>query len=264
MSIRITITGDLGSGKSTICSILSKMTGVEAFSTGKVQRRIAEKYGMSTTELNIYMETHPELDHEIDDELTRLAAEQQDVIIDSRLAWHFAADTFKVQAIVDATIAAERIMGDDRGKAESYASLDDAIRQLVERTASENYRYQQLYGVNCQDEGNFDFIVDTSLASPDEAARAIMSAREDWAGGTPFAKLMLSPRKLLEPLDASALDEARVEEYAASIAAGEKLLGIVVKSQKDCFRVVEGSHRYAAYLKCGTALIPCDLRKQGS
>ena len=67
MSGIISLTGDLGSGKSTVSTILCKQLHYEYIYTGQIQRRIAERYAMTTNELNVYAETHPEIDREIDD-----------------------------------------------------------------------------------------------------------------------------------------------------------------------------------------------------
>ena len=63
---KISLAGDLGSGKSTVANILISRLGAEYYSTGAIVRAIAEERGMTVTELNKYMETHPEIDHEID------------------------------------------------------------------------------------------------------------------------------------------------------------------------------------------------------
>jgi cytidylate kinase len=62
----ISITGDLGSGKSTVSDLLLKSLNYEYIYTGKIQREIARRYNMTTLELNQYSETHPEIDEEID------------------------------------------------------------------------------------------------------------------------------------------------------------------------------------------------------
>ena len=55
--MHITITGNLGSGKSTICNILKEKYQFEIYSTGKVQRKLAEDMGMTTLEFNQLMRT---------------------------------------------------------------------------------------------------------------------------------------------------------------------------------------------------------------
>lgn len=65
-SMKISLAGDLGSGKSTVGRIIGEKCGLEFYSTGTIQRKIALERGMTTYELNRYMEDHPEIDDEID------------------------------------------------------------------------------------------------------------------------------------------------------------------------------------------------------
>jgi CMP/dCMP kinase len=176
-NIIITITGDLGSGKSTVCDIIEAKYGFKRYSTGRLQRAIAEKYGMDTLELNKYAETHPEIDQEIDDGLRALSHAREDMIIDSRLAWHFVPDSYKVFLAVDIREAAKRVMADQgRGAVEHYKDLDDAVERLRARKESENSRYKQLYDVDCSDLGNYDLVIDSTLLSPDEIAGMIIAS----------------------------------------------------------------------------------------
>ena len=59
---RISLAGDLGSGKSTVGKLLSSMLGIEKFTVGTAQRELAEKMKMTPVELNRYMEDNPEID----------------------------------------------------------------------------------------------------------------------------------------------------------------------------------------------------------
>ena len=93
-NVKISLAGDLGSGKSTVGKILAPLFGAEIYSTGTIQRGIALQMGMSTLELNRYMETHPEIDGMIDDGLRALEKEEKNLIIDSRMAWHFVPSSF--------------------------------------------------------------------------------------------------------------------------------------------------------------------------
>ena len=106
---KISLAGDLGSGKSTVAKILLAELGAEYYSTGSIVRSIAERMGMEIGELNVYMETHPEIDTEIDDGLVALASDPRALIIDSRMAWHFTAGTFKIYLSTDIEVASARI-----------------------------------------------------------------------------------------------------------------------------------------------------------
>ena len=66
---KISLTGDLGSGKSTVCKIISEKIGAEIISIGSIQRAMAKEMGMTTYEFNSYMESHPEYDKILDDKL---------------------------------------------------------------------------------------------------------------------------------------------------------------------------------------------------
>ena len=48
----MSITGKLGSGKSTVCNILKDKYGFEIFSTGTINREYARSIGVTTLELN--------------------------------------------------------------------------------------------------------------------------------------------------------------------------------------------------------------------
>ena len=50
---RISLAGDLGSGKSTVGAILKERFYADIISVGKIQREMAEKLGMNTTQYNI-------------------------------------------------------------------------------------------------------------------------------------------------------------------------------------------------------------------
>jgi cytidylate kinase len=122
------------------------------------------------------METHPEIDEEIDTELTKIGQRDEGMVLDSRMAWHFVPDSFKVFLSVRLEAAAKRVMKDERGSVECYCSLEEAMNKLVERKQSENLRYNTKYGVDCTKSSNYDLIIDTTEITPEEVAQRIMAA----------------------------------------------------------------------------------------
>ena len=173
--IKISVTGDLGSGKSTVCRYLKENFGLNVYSIGLIQRSLAVKYNMDVCAFNKYMETHPEIDEEIDAELTEIGKRDEDMVLDSRMAWHFVPESFKVFLSVDLDAAARRIMTDQRGTVESYTTMEEAKNKLIERKRSENMRYITKYGVDCSKPENYDLIINTTDISPEQVAKAIMS-----------------------------------------------------------------------------------------
>lgn len=172
----ISITGKLGSGKSTICGILSERYGFEIFSTGSINREVARKLGITTLELNERLKIDHSLDDEIDSTVTRLSIEKKDekLIFDSRMAWHFAKDTFKIFLTIDPMEAARRVMLNQRGSEERYESVEDACEGLIKRGNVERERFIQIYGVDYFDNNNYNLIVDTTSRTPEEIVSIIM------------------------------------------------------------------------------------------
>lgn len=197
--MHITISGRLGSGKSTVCRILADKYGYEIYSTGKIHRQIAAEKGLSALEMNNLMATDLSFDHMIDDAVTRISRENADrtLVFDSRMAWHFACDSFKVFMHIDPAIAARRVMRDDRGEVEKYTDLDDARRQLLARATAENTRYKRIYGADNLDYGNFDLIVDSATISPEALAELILAEFRKYCQSP---ERYSSPRLMLSPL----------------------------------------------------------------
>lgn len=178
----ISITGRLGSGKSTVCGILRDKYGFEIFSTGTINREFARSLGITTLELNERLKTDPGLDKQIDGTVTRLSIEKKDekLIFDSRMAWHFAKNTFKIFLTIDPMEAARRVMLNQRGAEERYESIDDACEGLLKRGKVERERFIQIYGVDYFDHNNYDLIVDTTSRTPDEIVKIIMDNFESY------------------------------------------------------------------------------------
>ena len=176
--MQISITGKLGSGKSTVCKMIRDRYDYEIFSTGAIQREVAREMGISTLELNKRMKQDQSLDTRIDEATTRLSRERRDcrLIFDSRMAWHFAEDTFKIFLTVDPTVAAQRVMANPRDSEERYRSVEEARDKLVERSRVEQSRFRGLYGVDYCDYGNYNLVVDSSARTPEEIVDIIWEA----------------------------------------------------------------------------------------
>lgn len=192
--MHIAISGRLGSGKSTVCKILADKYGFDIYSTGKIQRGIAEEMGITTLELNKMMVGDNQLDNIIDSAVAEISEKTTDkaIIFDSRMAFKFAKNAFTVYVYADMTVAARRVMGDSRGSVEKYESVEDAKAKLLARSLEENRRYKELYHVNNFDYQNYDLIVDSTYVSAEYLAEVIYSCYKSFEGknGT---KMLLSP-----------------------------------------------------------------------
>ncbi|MBE6645664.1 MAG: hypothetical protein E7612_09890 [Ruminococcaceae bacterium] len=256
MKDKISLAGDLGSGKSTVSDILIDRLGAEYYSTGAIVRSIAQKHGMSVVELNVYMETHPEIDHEIDDGLKALSDVDKLLIIDSRMAWHFTAGTFKVYLSVDAETSALRIMSANR-VGEHSATLEETVKQTKARRESEKKRYLTQYGVDIKDLSNYSLIIDTSNATPEEVADKLIEAFEDWKKDKDKKAAYVCPERLYYPDDSA--DGEKVGELSARLESGEAVPEVTVIEKDGDFYLESGLESALAYSFNMQTFIPVRL-----
>ena len=170
----ITLSGDIGSGKSSVAAELQKLTAFDIIGTGRIQRAIAERRGLTTLELNKISETDRSIDDEIDHFVIELGKIKDNLIIDSRLAWHFIPDAFKVYLSV---IGAERVFNAGRSD-ENNPSWEATLQNNMKRQASEDQRFHKLYDVHFRRYDNYDLIVDTSYTAPEAIACKIRDCFE--------------------------------------------------------------------------------------
>ncbi len=176
----ISITGDLGSGKSSVAKILCQQLGFEYFSTGSLQRKLAAEKGMNTLDMNKFSESTKDVDDYIDNHLRNIEADphpQSILILDSRLAWHFVPSSFKVFIKVDPRVAAQRVLADKvRSNEPDNKDVASTMASLKERMQSECRRFKEYYDIDYRNEANYDLVIDSSEQSAQAVATAIIRA----------------------------------------------------------------------------------------
>lgn len=185
---KITLTGDLGSGKSAVSRILCERTGFEYVSTGRIQRQLAQEMGLDTLEMNRRADTDPSIDQRIDGIFVELGKDPKGYVVDSRMAWFFLPQSFKVYLQADVQIAAARILGDPTRNSEQYASLEEAVEKISARKQSENARFLAKYGADSTNLNNFDLVIDTAQRSPEQVADLILEVMKMKAEGVDFER----------------------------------------------------------------------------
>ncbi len=170
---RISLAGDLGSGKSTVTEILLKRIPLTKVSVGKLFREVAEEHGMTPVEFNVFIQDHPEYDKAFDEKLASYDKVEGNFIFDSRMAFHFVPSAISFYLKVDLLESAKRITDEGR-RDESYSSIEEAIQKITQRRQSEILRYKQFYGVDITDMNNYDCVVDTTGLTPEQVADEIV------------------------------------------------------------------------------------------
>lgn len=159
--MRITLSGTLGSGKSTVGKELARRLGVRYISTGQIFRELGQISSLNALQTNLEAETNRALDDAVDDKVRELNKTTPEFVIDSRMAWHFVEGALRVFLGVTPETAAERIMADGSRATEQYASTEAALNGLRARRDSEIRRYRRLYNVDIEDVSNYDMSIIT-------------------------------------------------------------------------------------------------------
>ena len=177
----ISLAGDLGSGKSTVASLICEKLSCPIHRNGDYFRKLGMELGMSVTEFNEYVKEHPEIDTEIEKSARKAADENEKLVIDARLGWYAVPESFKVYLTVDINEAARRAFNDpNRKKSENFETLEEQKKDLEKRFKLENERYFNLYGVHKEDKANYDFVLDTTNITREEVVEIVIKAFEEW------------------------------------------------------------------------------------
>ncbi len=235
----ITINGQLGSGKSEICKILKNEYGFDVFHTGKIQRQYAAELGISTLELNELCNKDHSYDTIIDTKLVEYAEKERgnNVVFDSRMAWHFVKDTFKVHVLVSPEVAANRVFYNRVDAAEKYASKEDAMLGLINRRKVESERYERIYSAKMCEYRNYDLVLDTTLTSIRDEVKIILECAKHYFEKGEKA-VILAPTNMY-PTNMEIGEGIQVAKYDESIyiLSGHELVKQAIKEGKKTINV---------------------------
>lgn len=180
----ITISGSIGSGKTSAANRVAELLGYQRFSAGNVMRKMAADRGVTLGELTAEAVHNPAIDTEIDNAL-RAAGEGAKLVIDSRLGFHFIPDSFKVHIHLPQSVAVERIWQDTQSNpdraVEHTQSRTDLAEAIAFRTNAERRRYEELYGVTVDNPDQFDLCISSEILNLKQVSQAIVDAYRAWS-----------------------------------------------------------------------------------
>lgn len=260
----VAISGDLGSGKSTVTKALASKLGWRSVSTGEMQRTIAASRNLTTLELNHLAEEDFSVDSAVDAALKAIGENDDEVVLDSRMAWWFVPNALSVHVTVRPDVGDSRLLGRTDQKTEQYSSPEQAQRHRAQRAQSERERFSSFYGVDIQRLRNYDVIVDSTSATPAEIVEHLSRQYGD-ARSREGLELWLSPLNLLPSEIVQTLRD--LDDRAVELLSRAEFLvdhPIDVIYSYPYFQVVDGHKRLSAALKTGSTMIPARLVAEGS
>jgi len=179
--MKITISGTLGSGKSTVAKIVANKLRLKQYQSGGFMRQMATERGITLNELQSIAERNRNIDDEIDKRQKKLGREEDNFILEARLGYHFVPDSIKIYLKTSIKEAAKRILksmhakDEEREKEGLQKDEKEIIKSLNIRRESEKKRYQKLYNLDYEDENNYDLIIDTSHINAEQVSEIIIN-----------------------------------------------------------------------------------------
>jgi CMP/dCMP kinase len=235
----IVVNGDLGSGKSTVSTLLAQRLGIRRISVGDLYREMAHQRGVTALQLNLHAELDDKIDHYVDRLQSDIATSGERLVVDSRLAWFFFRDALKVNLITDPGVAADRALSRPGSSVESYASVAQARERLAQRSESERVRFIDRYGADKTRLRNYDLVCDSTRATPEDIVARVVEALAEPPDG---------PRLFIDP--------SRIHPGGhLGAGVGPVRLGYA----RPHFFVVDGHHAVATAAREGHPLVQATL-----
>ena len=168
--MKITIFGLPGAGKSTVGKALADKLGYVYMSSGNIFREMANNHNMSIYEFDEYARDNPKFDIELDKHVEKFGVENDNFVFESRLAWHFIPDSFKIKLLCEEDVAFKRISEREN------ISFDEAKSKTVKRSDTISNRYKNIYpNIKYPPEDLvFDLIIDNTYISVDKQLSEII------------------------------------------------------------------------------------------
>ncbi len=162
----IAISGQPGSGKTTVAREVARALGLRLRSSGSLFRELARKYGMELMEFHKYAEAHPEIDREVD-----AMALEEAKMGDAVLEGHLTAWVVRPYADICIYLKGAPEVRARRVALRDGRTFEEALREILEREELNKRRYKQIYSIDIADLAPFDLVVDTTYLSQADVAR---------------------------------------------------------------------------------------------
>lgn len=167
--MQITITGDAGSGKTTVGKMLAKKLNYQFYSLGQLARKQAKRRKITLQQWNELCKKNPAFDKIIDSQQQKLAKKDK-IVIDSRLGWKYLPKSYKIYLKTNINTAAKRILS-DRKKGKRKEEKADTLKQVVKELKQRENLQKRLYSGT---KPRFDLVLDTTRQSTAQTLKIIL------------------------------------------------------------------------------------------
>jgi cytidylate kinase len=170
----ITIGGKPGSGKTTAAKKAAEKLGYKHISIGDLRGRLAQKHGMTIDEFNKLGMKEEWTDKDTDKELEKLK-EEDNIVIDTWVGYHFIPDSIKIFLEVDYKEGAKRIFKNQRPDEPKKKTAEEVEKMIRKRVEDSRARYLKWYDTDILDKSNYDLVIDTTKLGKQEVVDRILN-----------------------------------------------------------------------------------------
>ncbi len=168
---KITIFGLAGTGKSSTAKRLADILGYEFKSSGNMFREMAAEANMTLNEFEKVCQEDPNYDKMLDARVGEYGKTHDNFIFESRLAWYYIPDSFKVMLVCGETERIQRVAEREN------KTFEQVQNETLEREGSIYKRFKEYYDIdNINDTSHYNLIVDTQKNNLEEVVTLILAA----------------------------------------------------------------------------------------
>jgi cytidylate kinase len=163
----VTVSGEIGAGKSTVAKALARALDLRYLSAGEVFREEAYRRGLTLEALGRLAERDQSIDRALDAMQVEVAR-GGGVLVDSRLSGWLIDGDLRVWMRAPLGVRGARVAARDR------VPEAQAIEDLRAREDCERRRYRDTYQIDLTNLSRYHVIVDTSRWSAEEIVDALL------------------------------------------------------------------------------------------
>ncbi len=172
----LTVSGPPGSGKSTTAEGIANAFGLDHVSGGDIFRELAAERNLTPLEFNKLAEEDEEIDRDLDRRLREIATQEDDLVLESRLAGWLAGDNADFRIWLNAPLDVRAARISDR----EDKPVKQAATETRARAGSEAQRYKEYYGISINDLTIYDLSINTARWNPDDVLAMLTTAIENY------------------------------------------------------------------------------------
>ena len=164
---RITISGHPGSGTSTLVKGICNAKGWSSLNGGEIFRKEAKERGLSLSEFEKICSEDESVDRSLDEILKQHLLDNEGYdVLESRLcgwwAYKLDVDCLRLWLHASEEARAERVV------TREGLTLEEAISNNKKRTNVDKVRFQEMYGLNPEDETPYTHIIEASKLTAEQ------------------------------------------------------------------------------------------------